>query len=151
MLIGYTQLKGPRAWCLFCDRGLYVRHPGDQSDHVGFGASLFAAIGMAAAASAMVGLLFLRAAGIYFLLITLAVAMCIWGLIYRWVSLTGGDNGIMDIPRPKLGLPWNLLDPVYFYYFVLVFFITCFVLIFTFWSGLPSGGRWWGSGTANRG
>ena len=84
-------------------------------------------------ASAILAFLFLRAAGIYFLLITMAVAMCVWGLIYRWVSLTGGDNGIMDIPRPHLGLPWNLLDPVYFYYFVLVFFIICFVLL------LPSG------------
>jgi branched-chain amino acid transport system permease protein len=98
--------------------------------HVGFGVSLLSSMGMAAGASALVGLLTLRAAGIYFLLITLAIAMCIWGLLYRWVSLTGGDNGIMDIPRPNLGLGLDLLDTVTFYYFILFFFVACLILIF---------------------
>ena len=68
------------------------------------------------------GFLALRAVGIYFLMITLAIAMCVWGLTYRWVSLTGGDNGITGIPRPDLGLPWAMSDPVYFYYLILVLF-----------------------------
>src|SRR3990167_7202504 len=40
----------------------------------------------------------------YFMMITLAVALCAWGLAYRWVSLTGGDTGIVGIPRPRV--PW---------------------------------------------
>ncbi len=129
VLIGYTNL-GALGHGAFFAIGAYTTAILVTKYHVGFAVSLFSAIGVAAGSSAILAFLFLRAAGIYFLLITLAVAMCIWGLIYRWVSLTGGDNGIMDIPRPKLGLPWNLLDPVYFYYFVLVFFIICFVLLY---------------------
>jgi branched-chain amino acid transport system permease protein len=128
VLIGYTNLKSLGHGSFFAI-GAYTSAILVTKLNVGFGASLLASIGMAAAASALVGLLSLRASGIYFLLITLAIAMCIWGLLYRWVSLTGGDNGIMDIPRPKLGLGLNLLDPVVFYYFILAFFAACLILI----------------------
>ena len=47
-----------------------------------------------AALAAVFGLLAIRASGVYFLMITLALGQCVWGLAYRWNSLTGGDNGI---------------------------------------------------------
>src|SRR5499433_328800 len=47
-----------------------------------------------AALAAVFGLLAIRATGVYFLMITLALGQCAWGLAYRWNSLTGGDNGI---------------------------------------------------------
>src|SRR5262249_28451074 len=58
--------------------------------------------------------------GTYFLMITLALGMVVWGLAFRWVSLTKGDNGIAGVPRPELPLPWNLAAPLPFFYFVLV-------------------------------
>ena len=129
VLIGYTNLKSLGHGAFFAI-GAYTSAILVTKLHVGFGVSLLSSMGMAAGASALVGLLALRAAGIYFLLITLAIAMCIWGLLYRWVSLTGGDNGIMDIPRPNLGLGLDLLDTVTFYYFILFFFVVCLILIF---------------------
>jgi branched-chain amino acid transport system permease protein len=48
--------------------------------------------------------------------------MIIWGGAYRWTDLTGGENGIIAIPRPDLGLAWNLKDTADFYYFVFIFF-----------------------------
>ena len=42
-----------------------------------------------------------RAAGVYFLMITLALGQCVWGLAYRWNSLTNGDNGINLQHRPQ--------------------------------------------------
>ena len=42
----------------------------------------------------MFAALALRATGIGFIMITLALGQIIWGLAYRWISLTGGDNGI---------------------------------------------------------
>ena len=51
----------------------------------------------------MFGLLAIRASGVYFLMITLALGQCVWGLAYRWNSLTGGDNGINVRERPKFG------------------------------------------------
>ena len=47
-----------------------------------------------AATAAFFGLFAVRASGVYFLMITLALGQCVWGLAYRWNSLTNGDNGI---------------------------------------------------------
>ena len=43
----------------------------------------------------------LRATGISFIMITLALGEILWGLAYRWISLTNGDNGINVSGRPK--------------------------------------------------
>ena len=56
-----------------------------------------------AALAAVFGLLAIRATGVYFLMITLALGQCVWGLAYRWNSLTGGDNGINLRGRPRFG------------------------------------------------
>jgi branched-chain amino acid transport system permease protein len=69
-----------------------------------------------AAMAALFGLFAVRAAGVYFLMITLALGMCVWGLAYRWNSLTGGDNGIVLPPRPDIGI--QLADDVTFFYLV---------------------------------
>ena len=62
----------------------------------------------------------MRATGTYFLMITLALGMVVWGLAFRWVSMTKGDNGIAGVPRPDLGLPWSCRAPLPFFYFALV-------------------------------
>jgi branched-chain amino acid transport system permease protein len=95
-----------------------------------FGTALAVSVLLAAVVSAAVALLALRASGIYFMMITLSVSMCGWGLAYRWVSLTGGDTGIVGIARPKLaGLPSGGLG---FYYIVLVLFTVCVALLLLF-------------------
>ena len=54
---------------------------------------------------AIYAVLSLRATGIGFIMITLALGEIIWGLCYRWISVTGGDNGISLHGRPHpLGL-----------------------------------------------
>ncbi len=55
--------------------------------------------------AAFFGLFAIRATGTYFLMITLALGQCVWGLAYRWNSLTGGDNGINMPTKPKF---WGL-------------------------------------------
>jgi branched-chain amino acid transport system permease protein len=80
-----------------------------------------------AALAALFGLLAIRATGVYFLMITLALGQCVWGLAYRWNSLTGGDNGINLPHRPKFGI--DLADDLTFFYVVFGFFaISLFVL-----------------------
>ena len=84
----------------------------------------------AVAVAAIFGLVALRATGVYFLMITLALGMVVWGLAHRWVTMTQGDNGISAIPRPDLGLPWSLAHSVPFYYFALAgFFISFWILL----------------------
>ena len=89
----------------------------------GFGTILAVGVVLALALAAVFGLLALRATGVYFLMITLALGMVGWGLAYRWNSLTGGDNGISGVPRPALPLPWSLGEALPFYYFALAGFL----------------------------
>ena len=62
---------------------------------------LVAGVLLAAGTAAVFGLVAIRAAGTYFLMITLALGMVVWGLAFRWVSLTKGDNGVSGVPRPS--------------------------------------------------
>jgi branched-chain amino acid transport system permease protein len=73
-----------------------------------------------AALAAVFGLFAIRAGGVYFLMITLALGQCVWGLAYRWNSLTGGDNGINLSARPHIGI--DLSNEVTFFYLVFAFF-----------------------------
>jgi branched-chain amino acid transport system permease protein len=85
--------------------------------------ALPAGIAMAALTSVVFGLLALRTRGSYFLMITLALSQVLWGIAFGWRSLTGGDDGLPEVPRPNLSLPWSMSDNTPFYYFVLVFFV----------------------------
>jgi branched-chain amino acid transport system permease protein len=89
---------------------------------LGFDFWLVVVLGIAvgAALAAVFGLLAIRATGVYFLMITLALGQCVWGLAYRWNSLTGGDNGINLRERPRFGI--DLAHDVTFFYLVFAFF-----------------------------
>lgn len=82
-----------------------------------------------AALAAVFGLLAIRATGVYFLMITLALGQCVWGLAYRWNSLTNGDNGINLRQRPKFGI--DLANEVTFFYLVFGFFAVSLLLLYT--------------------
>jgi branched-chain amino acid transport system permease protein len=83
---------------------------------------------LAAALAAVFGLLAIRATGVYFLMITLALGQCVWGLAYRWNSLTGGDNGINMRGRPTFGI--DLANEVTFFYVVFGFFALSLLLMY---------------------
>lgn len=87
-------------------------------------------IGMAAAVSLIFALLAVRTSGVYFLLLTLALGMVIWGVCQRWTSVTGGENGLRGTVRPD----W-LLDPTRFYFFVLT---VALVATFIMWRFVSS-------------
>jgi branched-chain amino acid transport system permease protein len=63
------------------------------------------------------GAIAIRTSGLYFLMITLAEGMIIWGLAYRWAAVTGAENGLRGISRPELVHDFNI-----YYYVVLVVF-----------------------------
>ena len=81
-----------------------------------------------AALAAVFGLLAIRASGVYFLMITLALGQCVWGLAYRWNSVTGGDNGINLRQRPKFGI--DLSNEVTFFYLVFALFAASLLLMY---------------------
>jgi branched-chain amino acid transport system permease protein len=128
IVLGYTNL-GHIGLPAFFAIGAYTTAIMIVKLNSSFSVTVFSAIGISAAVSAIIALLLLRATGRYFLIISLSIAMCTWGLIYRWVSLTGGDNGITGIPRPHLDIPLDLKDTINFYHFILFFFVICVILM----------------------
>jgi branched-chain amino acid transport system permease protein len=79
------------------------------------------ALAVILATSAVYAALALRATGIGFLMITLALGQIVWGIAYRWADLTHGDNGVKvaSVPAP-FGI--DLSRPEAFYYMTLVVF-----------------------------
>jgi branched-chain amino acid transport system permease protein len=85
-----------------------------------------AALLVTLATAAVFAVLALRATGIGFLMITLTIGQILWGIAYRWASLTNGDNGVNVASRPMpLGI--SLASPTSFYYATLVMFVICVI------------------------
>ena len=83
---------------------------------LGFGhpIAILVALVVSMFAMAIYAALSLRSTGIGFIMITLALGEILWGLAYRWISLTGGDNGLSL---------HTLSDANAFYYATLVVFL----------------------------
>src|SRR5215510_11252759 len=118
VLLGYTGLTS-LGHAAYFGVGAYAVAIMTTEKQAGLIPCLVIGVLLAAATAAVFGLLAIRATGTYFLMITLALGMVIWGLAFRWVSLTKGDNGIAGVPRPSLG-PLELSGPLPFFYFCLV-------------------------------
>ena len=84
--------------------------------------AVLAALAVTLAASAVFAVLALRATGIGFLMITLAIGQILWGIAYRWASLTNGDNGI-SVPRRPAPFGLALTQAPSFYYATLAVFL----------------------------
>jgi branched-chain amino acid transport system permease protein len=74
------------------------------------------------AITAVVAVLALRSTGISFLMITLAAGQILWGIAYRWISVTGGENGVSIPSRPEL-FGMTLESPTSFFYLVFAVFL----------------------------
>src|SRR5690348_16908728 len=123
ILLGYTGLAS-LGQAAYLGVGAYATAILATKYHIGLGwdfwlVVLFGIL-LSAALAAVFGLLAIRASGVYFLMITLALGQCVWGLAYRWNSLTGGDNGINVRERPKFG-PIDFGNEVTFFFVVFGF------------------------------
>jgi len=77
------------------------------------------------------GVIALRATGLGFLMITLALSQVLWGLAYRMSNVTNGDNGIAGLTRPApFGI--SLESAVAFYWFVLIIAVIAFLMMAIF-------------------
>ena len=87
-----------------------------------FNLNVLAAIGAGIALSWLVsypvGFMAIRRRGIYFAMVTLAFAQMFYFIAFKWVGLTGGDDGLQGVPRPEFfGL--SLDSETRVYYFIL--------------------------------
>jgi branched-chain amino acid transport system permease protein len=99
----------------------------------GFGHGLAAILSIAGttAMAAFFGVIALRATGLGFLMITLALSQVLWGLTYRMSDVTNGDNGVAGLTRP---MPFGIsLDSAAsFYWFALVVASIAFLMMTVF-------------------
>lgn len=69
--------------------------------HSSWGLSLPGALALGCALALAVALLFgavvVRSAGVYLAMLSLALAQVVWAIATQWVSLTGGDNGLIGL------------------------------------------------------
>ena len=93
----------------------------------GHSAAILVALVIGVASMALYAVLSLRSTGIGFIMITLALGEILWGLAYRWISLTGGDNGI-NVPTRPAPFGYSLTVPTTFYYVTLIIFVASVVL-----------------------
>jgi branched-chain amino acid transport system permease protein len=85
---------------------------------LGHGSAAIISIAGTTVMAAFFGIIALRATGLGFLMITLALSQVLWGLAYRMSNVTNGDNGIAGLTRP---MPFGIsLDSAgSFYWFAL--------------------------------
>src|SRR5947209_1357569 len=98
---------------------------------LGHATAILAALAISLGCTAVFAALALRATGIGFIMITLALGQIIWGLAYRWISFTGGDNGINVKTRPApFGVDLGSANG--FYYTALVIFLIAVIVVTIF-------------------
>ena len=95
------------------------------------GTAVLLSIAGTTVSAAFFGMIALRASGLGFLMITLALSQVLWGLAYRWVSVTNGDNGMAGLVRP---MPFGIsIDrAASFYWFALIVATVAFIMITVF-------------------
>ena len=76
--------------------------------------------------SAFIGYISLRVSGVYFLLVTMAFGQLLAVVATKWISMTGGTDGLVGIPRPDFGIVGFNWSNISFYYFVFIVFVICY-------------------------
>jgi ABC-type branched-subunit amino acid transport system permease subunit len=123
LLFGYTGLLS-FGHAAFFGAGAYVT--GISIGH--FGVSWFAGMALGVAAAGVLafamGALSIRTRGIYFAMVTLALAQLVYYTALQASSWTGGENGLRGFTVSRIGigaLSVDFLNPVVKYYVILVF------------------------------
>ena len=90
---------------------------------------ILAGTATAAALGYVFGSLAIRRSGIYFAMITLALAQMVYFMSLQ-MPFTGGEDGLQGVPRGKLFGMIDLRQPLYMYYFVFAIFLAGFWVIY---------------------
>jgi ABC-type branched-subunit amino acid transport system ATPase component/ABC-type branched-subunit amino acid transport system permease subunit len=124
LMLGYTGMVS-FAHAAYYGIGAYTVALAFNKLHLPVLAGLVLAPLMTGAFGFLSGLVALRAARLYFSLLTLAISQVLYALAYQWYDLTGGDSGIHN-----LLIPDQLSDYTTLYYFVGAVVAVCLVLMF---------------------
>ena len=102
------------------------------------GLDLISVVLLGGLAAALVGSFFslflIRVSGTYFAMLTMAFEQLLYALALKWRSVTRGDDGIGNFPRPDLYIPLvgrvDMMDTSNFYWFALAI---VGVMVFSAW------------------
>jgi branched-chain amino acid transport system permease protein len=132
LLLGYGGLLS-FGQGIFFGGGAYLAAIAMIHAHAGFLTALLLAACSGAIIAALVGALAIRRTGIYFVMLTLAFNQTAYFIAYTLDGWTGGDNGLLDVPRPPLTiLGYTLVDfsaPSAYYGFVAILFLLIFISV----------------------
>lgn len=127
LLLGYTGLLS-FGQGIFFGSGSYIA--GILLTRTGLPVALMLPVALFGGAllAVLVGWLSIRRQGVYFVMLTLAFSQLFFFIAYTFSDVTGGDNGLLDVPRPHIGgealsTPWS------YYVFVAVIFLAVFALL----------------------
>jgi len=129
LLLGYTGLLS-FGQGIFFGVGAYAAGYAGSQLGLGLPAMLAAGALLGMAAALFVGAFAIRQRGVYFVMLTLAFAQLFYFLAYTYRDVTGGDNGMTDVPRPPIALPGgaalDLGSAPAFYVFCAALFLLAF-------------------------
>jgi branched-chain amino acid transport system permease protein len=123
ILIGYTGMIS-LGHAVFLGLGAYTSALVMKDIYPSIMLGIFSAAIISALYAFIVGIFCVRVSGLYFAMITLAFSQAIYTITYYWTNLTGGDDGMIGIPRPDLNIlgiyNFSLESLENYYYFSLI-------------------------------
>jgi branched-chain amino acid transport system permease protein len=123
LLFGYTGLLS-FGHAAFLGVGSYLTGIGMVHMGLPWGLAVLLGVASAALVGVVMGYLAIRTRGIYFSMVTLALAQIVYYAFYKAERWTGGENGLRGIQVPSMevfGVQLDFLDPTTKYYVILVF------------------------------
>ncbi|HEX8605076.1 MAG TPA: branched-chain amino acid ABC transporter permease [Pseudoduganella sp.] len=90
---------------------------------------ILAGVAGAALVGVVIGGLAIRRSGIYFSMITLALAQMVYFFALRYTGFTGGEDGLQGVPRGRLLGTIDLSKDLTLYFVVLAFVVAAFALV----------------------
>ena len=123
LLFGYTGLLS-FGHAAFLGVGSYLTGIGMVHLGLHWLPALLLGVASAALAGVLIGWLAIRTRGIYFAMVTLALAQIVYYAFYKAEHWTGGENGLRGIQVPSIelaGFKLDFLNPTTKYYVILLF------------------------------
>jgi branched-chain amino acid transport system permease protein len=127
LLLGYTGLLS-FGHAAFLGSAAYATGWLVRSAHWSPELGVLAGVALAAALGLVIGLIAIRREGIYFAMVTLAMAQMIYFVCLQ-VPFTGGEDGLQGVPRGKLFGVLSLQNDLTLYFIVVAVFVAVFLFI----------------------
>lgn len=128
LLLGYTGLLSFGQAAYF-GIGAYTISLLLKGSHISFLSAILCSAGLSGFVALVIGFFCIRLRSFYFAILTLSFSQMFYVIAYKWISVTGGDDGIVGIPKGSIwGL--DLASTTNYYYFVLTIIFICISIIY---------------------